>query len=180
MANEERELSITELLQASIDHFEANELPILNAFEQLLIEQARLLRDGTISEREFFETLTTGEPLTLILVRSRNEDGYEEQIEVERTTESKIRVRTHEAGSFPDVTTTIGLSESGELQVEDIHAEYLDPEGLVEPHVVEGDRIYSDIISPNSEGKMEQQSTPKQEAGEWHIELLKDVVAWEN
>ncbi|MDP2638107.1 MAG: hypothetical protein Q8P26_03540 [Candidatus Levybacteria bacterium] len=158
--------------QAMFDKFAQTELPKLNAFREQLTTQAKLLREGQISERKFFETLTANrEPLRLISVRTQEGEGEEMDegtIGVERTANGKLKVRSQQVAAWPQITVTVGLSKDGLLYPEHVDARYVEQDSyIMKPHAVKGDMIYTDVIGA---------LTPKQEAGEALINDLKHVI----
>ena len=141
----------------------------MHAFQDLLTAQAESLREGKIDEGAFFEALTEDRKPVRIFARSSDpETGDQEFLEVERTEDGKLRVKTQQVAAWPQITTTVGLSKEGKLQVEDVDARYVEPEAIVRPHVVKGDFIQTDVIDLNNIN-----GTSKQDVGK---QLMRDLL----
>lgn len=147
----------------------ATEAPKIEAFERLLIQRAEQLRMGTIDEGMFLQVLIESNEPVKVWTKSRDaETGDKDFMEVERTKEGRIRLRSQQVAAWPQITVTVGLSNDGHLIAEDVQAEYVEENALVLPHVVKGDLIRTDVFS--------NPPVQKQEAGKALIVLLKNVV----
>ena len=165
-------------LQKDLNKWLKTEGPKIDAFVDLLTTQASLLREGKINERVFFERLTASkEPIKFMFKSLEKESERIEWIDVERTAKGEIKVGTRQVGAWPQLTATIGLSKDGHLETKtgDIDARYVDPDGIVKPHIVKEDNIRTDVIDVSNLG-----GTPKEAAGNELIVMLKNVVPFES
>lgn len=163
-------------LQRSFDAWMKTEGPKIDAFHSLLTTQARLLREGKIDERVFFERVTESkEPVSFMFRYVDEESGMSDMLDVDRTNEGKLKITTRQVAAWPQLTVTLGLSKDGRLAAENVDAEYTDPDTIVKPHKVEGDTIFTDVIDVGNIG-----GTSKQAAGKELIRLLTHVVPFED
>lgn len=157
-------------IQATFDQWMATERPEMDFFERQLFDAVRLLREGQITQGDFFERLMStgdGKPL-LTFVRIDYGDGFLEDYELERTADKKLRITSQ--GNLSRVTTQVGLNEEGQLIVEKVEGLYLDEE-TGESHEMTDEMFWDDLINVK----------PRQQVGEEMLQsLIENLIPFES
>lgn len=124
-----REQERTSSLQGAVDDWERIEYPKLQAFRQKLCESSVMLRGGSISEGDFFEGLMQQDYSGEVAFTVRWDQAYPESemnYTIQKTPDGKLKVKAAQqdylAFSVPSFTATIGLSQEGQMQVEQVEA----------------------------------------------------------
>lgn len=142
------------LLEQVVSEWEATDYPKLQAFQQKLYESSVMLREGTLSERDFFQGLMEQDYFGEVGFTVRWEQAYPESemdFILQKTPDKKLKVvrpqEDYATFSVPRFTATIGLSEEGQIQVEQIEATGINEEtGEVEVYEDDG-FLLSDVIT---------------------------------
>jgi len=141
-------------LQDVIDEWETTEYPKLQTFQRKLHESSEMLRAGAISERGFFERLMEQDYSGEVDFTVRWEQAYPESemnYVIQKTPDGKLKVgsgrQDYLTFSVPSFTAIIGLSEEGQMQIEQIEAAGINEEtGEVETYEDDG-FLLSDVIA---------------------------------
>ena len=172
MANPREE--ITHSLQGVIDEWETTEYPKLQAFQEKLHWSSVMLRQGQMSEKDCFLGLMEQDYSGEVGFTVRWEQAYPESemnYIIQKTPDGKLKVKIGQQDyltfSVPSFTATIGLSEEGQMQVEQIEATGINEDtGKID--VYEDDSfLLSDVITAVGAS-----TTTKTEQGE----ILKEAL----
>ena len=141
------------LLQQALNEWETTEHPKLRAFQQQLHELSAMLRQASISEIVFFESLMgqdySGEASFTVRWEPALPESEMDFI-IQKTPDRKLKVTRPEEdySTFfvPRFTATIGLSEEGKMQVEQVEAAgFNEQTGEIEVYEDDG-FLLSDVI----------------------------------
>lgn len=143
-------------LQQEFNEWNATEYPKLQTFRQRLYESSVMLRQGQMSEGDFFRGLMGQDYSGEVSFKVRWEQALPElemDFIIQKTPDKKLKVTRPEedysAFSIPRFTATIGLSEEEKMQVEQVEAAGFNEEtGEFEVYEDDGFLI-SDVITAN-------------------------------
>jgi hypothetical protein len=133
---------------------------------------AEALRQGEISEKEFFEEIMGDGQAIGTFVRVVRSMDDAELVWYERTPDRKVKITREQVGSIPRIDAEIGLNEEGKLVVSKITATYFDGDGAPLGEL-EGDTITLDFAPQDSTTLA---TLSKAELGETLLEELRNLT----